>query len=80
VKTPRDVSGQTLVKALRGLGYVSTRQDGSHMRLTTQLNGEHHLTIPNHNPIKIGTFKSLLKLIAEHHGLSLVDLLSKLDL
>ncbi|MGH7956922.1 MAG: hypothetical protein ACREH8_07905 [Opitutaceae bacterium] len=25
------------------------RQDGSHIRLTTQRGGEHHVTVPNHN-------------------------------
>jgi len=48
VKTPRDVSGPELVKALRTLGYERTRQDGSHIRLTTRLSGEFHLTVPHH--------------------------------
>jgi len=52
VKIPRDVHGDELVKALRVLGYQFDRQDGSHMRLSTQLNGEHHVTIPKHKPLK----------------------------
>jgi hypothetical protein len=28
---------------------------GSHLRLTTDQNGQHHITIPNHDPLKIGT-------------------------
>jgi len=80
VKTPRDVSGSELVKALRVLGYERVRQDGSHIRVTTQTNGQHHLSIPNHNPLKIGTFKSILKLVADHHRLSLDALMTKLDL
>jgi predicted RNA binding protein YcfA (HicA-like mRNA interferase family) len=80
VKTPRDVTGQNLAKALRALGYERIRQDGSHIRLTTQLNGEHHVTIPNHNPLKIGTFKSIVKLVADHHRISLEALMQKLDL
>jgi len=62
VKTPRDVSGQNLAKALRVFGYDRIRQEGSHIRLTTQLKGEHHLTIPNHNSLKIGTFKKHFKI------------------
>jgi predicted RNA binding protein YcfA (HicA-like mRNA interferase family) len=80
VKTPRDVSGLNLAKALRLLGYERIRQDGSHIRLTTQLNGEHHLTIPNHDLIKIGTFKSILKLVTDHHRIEMEVLLKKLDL
>jgi predicted RNA binding protein YcfA (HicA-like mRNA interferase family) len=80
VKTPRDVSGPDLVKALRVLGYERIRQDGSHIRVTTQTNGQHHLSIPNHNPLKIGTFKSILKLVADHHRLNLDALMTKLDL
>ncbi len=80
MKTPRDVTGQNLAKALRALGYERIRQDGSHIRLTTQLNGEHHVTIPNHNPLKIGTFKSIVKLVADHHRISLEALMQKLYL
>jgi predicted RNA binding protein YcfA (HicA-like mRNA interferase family) len=80
VKTPRDVSGPDFVKALRALGYERIRQDGSHIRLTTQLDGEFHVTVPNHQTIRVGTFKSILKLIATHHGLTVEELLGKLDL
>jgi len=52
----------------------------SHIRLTTQLNGEHHVTVPDHNPLKIGTFKSVVKLVADHHRISLEALMQKLDL
>lgn len=80
MRTPRNVSGLDLVKALRVLGYERIRQDGSHVRLTTQLDGEYHVTVPNHAPLRLGTFKSILKLVASHHGLSVEELLEKLDL
>ena len=51
MKLPRNVSGQELIKKLKKLGYLPTRQTGSHIRLTTQEKGTHRLTIPNHNPI-----------------------------
>jgi predicted RNA binding protein YcfA (HicA-like mRNA interferase family) len=70
VKIPRDISGQDLIRCLRKLGYAPTRQSGSHIRLTTQANGEHHITIPNHNPIKIGTLSAILSDIADHFGKS----------
>jgi predicted RNA binding protein YcfA (HicA-like mRNA interferase family) len=62
MKLPRDLSGEALAKALEKLGYTMDRQTGSHIRLTTQENGEHHITIPNHSPIKIGTLSLLSRI------------------
>ena len=80
MKLPRDVGGPQLVKALRVLGYAPTRQKGSHIRVTTQQDGENHEVIPNHDPIKVGTLSGILKRIAAHHNLSLEELLEKLNL
>lgn len=81
MKIPRDVHAADLVKALRVLGCQFDRQDGSHMRLSTQLNGEHHVTIPRHKPLKTGTLvKGVLKPVAAHHGLTVEELLQKLRL
>jgi predicted RNA binding protein YcfA (HicA-like mRNA interferase family) len=80
VKLPRDVSGLALIKALRKLGYASPRQKGSHIRITTQENGEHHEVIPNHNPIKVGTLHGIRRSIAAHHQLTMDELLERLDL
>lgn len=59
MRLPRDVSGVHLVAALKAFDYTVTRQTGSHIRLTTSKSGEHRITIPNHNPIKIGTLASI---------------------
>lgn len=80
MKLPRDLTGQQLAKSLRRFGYEITRQSGSHLRITTQLGGEHHEVIPNHSPIKIGTLQNILKNISAHHGISLVELVAELDL
>lgn len=80
MKTPRDVSGPDLVRALRALGYERIRQDGSHIRLTTLQDGEHHITVPNHAPLRLGTFKSILRVLATHHGISVEELLERLDI
>lgn len=81
MKIPRDVHGNDLVQALRVLGYQFDRQDGSHIRLSTNLNGQHHLTIPNHKPLKTGTLvKGVLKPVAAHHHLTVEKLLQKLRL
>jgi predicted RNA binding protein YcfA (HicA-like mRNA interferase family) len=80
MKIPRDVDGPRLVKALRVLGYVVDRQKGSHIRVTTQQDGENHEVVPHHHPIKTGTLSGILKRIATHHGLTAEELLRKLDL
>lgn len=78
-KIPRDLNAHQLIRLLsKHYSYVVTRQTGSHIRLTTSLKGEHHLTIPNHNPIKIGTLSSILSAVAVHQQISkdiLVDTL-----
>ena len=64
MKLPRDVSGPDLVRAPRKLGYQTTRQKGSHIRVTTEQMGQHHEVIPNHSPIKPGTLHGILKGVA----------------
>lgn len=49
MKLPRDISGTGLAKAIERYGYKISRQTGSHLRLTTRLGGEHHITIPAHS-------------------------------
>ncbi len=78
MKLPRDISGEALVKALSKLGYVVERQTASHMGLTTQENGEHHITIPNHNPIKIGTLSAIMRDVENHFNLTRDECLTKL--
>jgi predicted RNA binding protein YcfA (HicA-like mRNA interferase family) len=75
MKLPRDVGGKELAVHLGRYGYKITRQTGSHMRLTTTTKGfEHHITIPEHGPLKVGTLDHIVNEIAsyleiEHHKL-----------
>ena len=78
MKLPRDLSADELIRALRQLGYQPTRQKGSHVRLTTTENGEHHVTIPHHQSLRIGTLASILDDVAEHFQLTRDDLLQQL--
>lgn len=80
MKLPRDVSGADLTKALRRLGYAVTRQKGSHVRVTTQREGEHHEVIPQHSPIKVGLLHGILKSVAAHHRLTVEELVRNLEL
>ncbi len=78
MKIPRDVSGNELVILIKKLGYEVTRQTGSHIRLTTNEHGEHHVTIPKHKSLKIGTLNNILNDIANHIKISKVELVQKL--
>jgi predicted RNA binding protein YcfA (HicA-like mRNA interferase family) len=78
MKLPRNISGADLAHALKKLGYSATRQSGSHMRLTTQQQGEHHVTIPCHDPLRVGTLAAILAEVAVHFGLSREELADKL--
>jgi predicted RNA binding protein YcfA (HicA-like mRNA interferase family) len=78
MKIPRDLSGSELAKLLRTFGYQITRQSSSHMRLTTQQGGEHHITIPAHDSLRIGTLNSILCDVAEHFGISRDEVLERL--
>lgn len=78
MRLPRDLSGADLVKRLGRFGYSITRQTGSHLRLTSTTHGEHHITIPNHDPLRIGTLAAILDGVALHHGLTRDALLHRL--
>lgn len=81
MKIPRDIEGKDLVKALKSLGYVTVRQVGSHIRLSTTQSGTHHVTVPAHKPLKSGTLiRGILKPVATHHGITVADLIKKLNL
>jgi len=78
MKLPRDLSGPDLAKSLRAFGYEITRQTGSHLRVTTQQHGEHHVTIPNRSPVKVGTLSGILSDVSRHLGISREELLKRL--
>ena len=80
MRLPRDVFGQQLADALRVFGYVVTRQRGDHLRLTTQQEGEHHVSIPLHDPLRIGTFAGILSDVGAHFELTRDELLVRLRL
>lgn len=78
MRLPRDLSGSDLGRALRVFGYEVTRQRGSHQRLTTTMNGEHHVTIPLHDALRVGTLVSILDDVAAHFGLTRDEVLGQL--
>ena len=78
MRIPRDITGQDLIKILKKCDYIVTKQTGSHIRLTSTFNGEHHITVPNHDPLRIGTLDSIIKDLSDHLKIDKSKLLNEL--
>ncbi|MGK5093654.1 type II toxin-antitoxin system HicA family toxin [Deltaproteobacteria bacterium TL4] len=78
MKIPRSISGKMLVKALERLNYQVSRQTGSHIRLTYTQEPQHHITIPNHDPLRVGTLSAILSEIAQQLKINRDDLIKRL--
>ena len=78
MRLPRDVSGDDLAKALQRLGYRATRQTGSHVRLTTTERRQHHVTVPKHAALRVGTLAGVLNDVAKHFDLSRDEVIRRL--
>jgi predicted RNA binding protein YcfA (HicA-like mRNA interferase family) len=78
MKLPRDLPSEDLCRALKTLGYEVTRQTGSHMRLTTHLYGEHHVTVPRHGTLRVGTVAAVLSEVAAHFNTTRQELQERL--
>ncbi len=67
MRLPRNLGPAALVEALKKLGYGMTRQTGSHVRLTSTAQGaEHHVTIPKHSPVRVGTLSKIVNDVAKY--------------
>jgi predicted RNA binding protein YcfA (HicA-like mRNA interferase family) len=77
---PREVGCPRLVNALCVLGYEATRQNRTHVRVTTQRDDVNHEVIPYDHAIKAGTLSGILKHVAAHHRMTVNDLLKMLSL
>ena len=77
MKLPRDVSGADLAKRLKVFGYQVTRQAGSRLRLTTTEGGEHHVTVPRHDSLKLGTLAGIPGDVAEHFNLERDEVIAR---
>jgi len=78
-KIPRDVQGLELARALNKFGYSIIRQVGSHMRLECVKDAKHHhITIPAHSPLKIGTLSAILDDVASFLAITKEELVKAL--
>lgn len=78
MRLPRDLTGAELVRHLSKLGYRQTRQTGSHVRMTCDTPRQHHVTIPLHDPLRLGTLAAILSDVAEVCGMTREALLERL--
>jgi predicted RNA binding protein YcfA (HicA-like mRNA interferase family) len=78
MKLPRGVSAGRLIHALERLGYAVIRQKGSHARLFHQAAPAHSISVPLHDPLKIGTFHGILVEVAQAQSVSIQEILDLL--
>lgn len=79
MKVPRDLSGAQLIKVLcRDWGYPLVHQEGSHVILQTETPGHQRLSVPNHNPMRVGTLNGIVRAVATHKGADRQTLLDSL--
>jgi hypothetical protein len=57
---------------------ASSTTTGSHLRVTTQQQGEHHVTIPNHKALRVRTLAGILDDVAQHFKLDRAALIQQL--
>jgi len=80
MKVPRDLSGEQLIKVLcRDWGYCQVHQAGSHVIPETEMPGHHRLSVPNHNPLRVGTLNAIVRTVAAHKGVERQTLLDSLQ-
>ena len=79
MKLPRDLAGRSLVKALcRDWDYRVVNQEGSHIILQTASPTHQRIPVPDHDPLRIGTLNSILRLVAAHKSVEREEILRSL--
>ena len=78
MRLPRDIGGVELARALVKVDYQIARQSGSHIRLSHPGPPQHHVTIPAHAPLRMGTLAAILGEVAAHLGVSRDELLGQI--
>lgn len=79
MKIPRNLKDSDLADILcRSWDYLIIHQQGSHIILETQIPKHQRISIPNHNPLRVGTLNSILRAISLHKQVSKQDILDTL--
>jgi predicted RNA binding protein YcfA (HicA-like mRNA interferase family) len=72
------VSAAQLIRALERLGYTVIRQKGSHIRVFHEAAPTHSISVPLHDPLKIGTFHGILAEVFQAQSISIQQILDLL--
>ena len=75
MRLPRGVSGERLVRALDRFGYSVVRQKGSHVRLRYEGPPAHSVTVPMHDPLKVGTLHGIIAEVAATRSITVKSIL-----
>ena len=79
MKLPRGLSGSALIKHLcKNWDYRIVHQVGSHVILQTEVPAHQRLPVPEHPALRVGTLNSILRLVANHKGVSKEEVLGGL--
>ena len=71
MKIPRNVSGRRLADVLcQRWQYSKVHQAGSHIILETSEPSHQRIAVPDHHTLRLGTFSSILRAVAQHKGVS----------
>ena len=78
MKLPRDLNGADLIKVLcKRYGYRRLHQEGSHVILETDTPRHHRLSVPNHDPLRLGTLNAVLRAVAAVQGVEKEPILAR---
>ena len=79
MKLPRDLSGRGFCSLLKRFGYEIVRQESSHIRLTSNYKSSpHHITVPDHDELKTGTLRALIRIVAQYLEVQPAELIRQL--
>ena len=79
MKIPRDLKGSDFADILcRQWDYKVVHQQGSHIIWETEIPSHQRISIPNHNPLRLGTLNSILRAISRHKGVTKADIINTL--
>lgn len=79
MKIPRDLKGSDLARVLcRQWDYKVVHQQGSHIILDTEIPSHQRISIPNHNPLRLGTLNSILRAVSRHKGVTKAEIINTL--
>jgi predicted RNA binding protein YcfA (HicA-like mRNA interferase family) len=62
----------------RDWGYRQVHQEGSQVILQTETPGHQRLSVPNHNPLRVGMLNAIVRAVATHKGVDRQILLDTL--